>query len=432
MSQDNKTQEKFREYANTSFKRIMDNPAIPEMNRELISNYRVYLGSNPRGKSNTISWPTILERTKCLKRFAERVTKDFAKVTREDIQSYFFSMRSEPNGNGKPYARNTIEGHELAVLMFFKYIGNEDAVANLKPNMEEETIELNDLPTPGEVKKMVDAARKLSHKCMLFLAFECGLRRGELLGLTVGDVDTVSESVGVRVNVRISKTKPRVTLCNKGGPLIREYLESHPLKGDKSAPLFGYSPRPIIEPNQSNKMRRPNPKYNPNRPWLPISYLCMSRLIYDICARAGIKKVGWHKLRHYAIHYSPLKDMEKRIYFWNNKRTRMVGRYSHDTIDTIFDSLRARDGVEKVEKTNPDKYTELVVCPNCGVKNSMGRVFCHACNAMLSVSHERAARAARDAVFGQVFEEYPELKTMFEKAIERISERMAAQGILAR
>jgi len=146
------------------------------------------------------------------------------------------------------------------------------------------------------------------------------------------------------------------------------------------------------------------------------------------CDRAGIRHYGWHKLRHFSVVHSDLSDEEKKFLFWGNKKSKMVSRYSHATIDSICDKMDRESCVEEQPDSDP---LELVDCHNCGVKNHAGRHTCHACGEMLTLSHERATNRARDAVMAEVFRQNPGLKTMFERAVERAAEKLASEGVIS-
>jgi integrase len=87
----------------------------------------------------------------------------------------------------------------------------------------------------AHIQPMLDAARYTRERAMIAVAWDAGLRSGELHGLRVGDV--TDHKFGLSVTVDGKKGQRSVTLV-PGVPYLRRWLENHPAPDDQSAPLW--------------------------------------------------------------------------------------------------------------------------------------------------------------------------------------------------
>lgn len=78
----------------------------------------------------------------------------------------------------------------------------------------------------AEVQKIIKAPTNLKHRCMLALVYGCGLRRGELLALTLKDLDFERQLLWIRA-AKGNKDR-RVPLTPPLQQLIKRYQESYP------------------------------------------------------------------------------------------------------------------------------------------------------------------------------------------------------------
>ncbi len=80
----------------------------------------------------------------------------------------------------------------------------------------------------AEVQKIITAPVNLKHRCMLALIYGCGLRRGELLNLTLKDIDFERQLLWIRAG-KGNKDR-RVPLTLPLQRMIQRYQESYPTK----------------------------------------------------------------------------------------------------------------------------------------------------------------------------------------------------------
>ena len=158
---------------------------------------------------------------------------------------------------------------------------------------------------------------------MILVAMRTGLRQGELLALRWDDVDLVRGSLVVRRSDwrgHVGAPKNGRTREVPLSPEAVTALKAHRhLRGDL---VFCHATgRPWTE----NELRRP---------------------LYRACKRAGLRRIGWHVLRHtFASHLVmrgvALKAVQELL---GHSTMEMTMRYAHLTPDVRKDAVRQLDG----------------------------------------------------------------------------------------
>ena len=85
------------------------------------------------------------------------------------------------------------------------------------------------------VQPMFDAARYTRERAMIAVAWDAGLRSGELFNLRIGDI--ADHKYGLSVTVDGKRGQHSVTLI-PGVPYLKRWLENHPAPDDQTAPLW--------------------------------------------------------------------------------------------------------------------------------------------------------------------------------------------------
>jgi integrase len=173
-----------------------------------------------------------------------------------------------------------------------------------------------------EADRLVKAAEG-EWAAMIFVAIRTGLRQGELLALRWDDVDLVSGRLMVRRSDWRGHVGPPKNGRNREVPLSPEtvdVLKHHRhLRGDL---VFCFETgRAFTE----NELRRP---------------------LYGACRRAGLRRIGWHVLRHtFASHLAmrgvALKAVQELL---GHSTIEMTMRYSHLSPDVRRDAVKLLDG----------------------------------------------------------------------------------------
>jgi integrase len=234
-----------------------------------------------------------------------------------------------------------------------------------------------------EVLRLLDVTDNPRDKAFFAVGADGGLRPGELLGMNVGDCKPQSYGFDITVS---GKTGTRVVQIVWSASVLRYWLNHHPLKHDRDAPLW-------IQRSSYGFER--------------ISYSAMNKYhLKRYCKRAGIyrwktvrdKKTGLpkqinavslHYLRHTSatwtakskkVHVSVATANE--IYGWTAKSP-MFLRYMHMSGKDSKSARLALAGIKEETEEGPSVLAQTK-CLNCGELNGAGSMFCAGCGYPLS------------------------------------------------
>ena len=228
----------------------------------------------------------------------------------EHFKNYLISQR---------YSPNTIKTYTDALGVFFQFHSNKDSEQleiadiihfntgyilrkNLSASYQNQVInaiklfyrnrfnrvmDLNNIQRPRrekrlpnvlskqEIKAILEAPTNLKHRAMLSLIYACGLRRSELLNLSLSDVHSDRNLLFIRQSK--GKKDRVVPISNKIIEMLREYYKA-------------YKPKTWLFEGQI-----PNTKY---------SEMSLAKVLKQALKKAGNQKpVSLHWLRHsYATH----------------------------------------------------------------------------------------------------------------------------------
>ena len=170
-----------------------------------------------------------------------------------------------------------------------------------------------------EVKAILQAHKNLKHRTMLSLIYACGLRRGELLNLKIGDID--SRRGMLRVNQGKGAKDRMVPISDKIIEMLREYY----------------------------KMEKPKTYlFEGEKPDSPYSEGSLQKVLKSAIHKAKIKKpVTLHWLRHsYATHLlesgTDLRYIQELLGHNSSKTTEIYTHVSQKSLQKVrspFDDL---------------------------------------------------------------------------------------------
>jgi len=162
-----------------------------------------------------------------------------------------------------------------------------------------------------EIKKIFDVTNNLKHKCILMLIYSAGLRRSELLNLTISDID--SKRMVIIINGAKGK-KDRISLLSDNLlQLLRQYYKE-------------YHPKKYLFEGQNGG------KY---------SATSIANILRKAAKKAGIRKtVTPHMLRHsFATHLleqgTDLRYIQELLGHGSSKTTEIYTHVSKKAIDKI-------------------------------------------------------------------------------------------------
>jgi len=172
-----------------------------------------------------------------------------------------------------------------------------------------------------EAPRLVEAADG-EWVTMFLVALRCGLRQSELLGLRWEDVDLVAGKVHIRQAIVRGKVKPPKNGKPREVPLSNEARAS--LKSHRH--LRG----PMVFCDLDGKVLTKGECKHP---------------LWRACKRAGLRRVGWHVLRHtFASHLAmrgvPLKVIQELL---GHATIQMTMRYAHLSPEVSRDAVQLLD-----------------------------------------------------------------------------------------
>ena len=133
-----------------------------------------------------VSEPRVIKYANHLKVISERIDKNFLEVTKDDITTFLAELeqhryvpRSKEDKNLKQYSEWTKKDYKVALKKFFRFLGKEELVKDIKTTMKNNRKKLpEELLTRTEIKKMVEASDHPRDKAIISLLYEGGLRIG--------------------------------------------------------------------------------------------------------------------------------------------------------------------------------------------------------------------------------------------------------------
>lgn len=205
-----------------------------------------------------------------------------------------------------------------AIKLFFKIVENKTIDINIIHRPKNPKL-LPNVLSKEEVKMILNVSKNIKHKAMLSLIYSCGLRRSELLNLTLNDIDSKRGLVIVRQS---KGRKDRVApLSEKILELLREYYNV-------------YKPNKWLFEGQDKKSQ-----YDEKS---------LASVLKQALVKSGIQKpVSLHWLRHsYATHLlesgTDLRYIQEILGHSSSRTTEIYTHVSNKNIQRItspFDNL---------------------------------------------------------------------------------------------
>lgn len=235
--------------------------------------------------------------------------------------------------NAEYKEENTLHLHKTVLNTFYNYYGKQDVVANLKKLKFRKVLKFKVDLTDDEYEKIYNAIKDLRIKLCVELIAGSGLRPGEALGITWGDVDTKSDPWMVRIryipNSQYGAKGPsgegKVPITRRARNLI-QYL--------RKIYIEKYAADPMVVDKGSRIIN--------------LSYRHAVRLFKRGVEKAGIKKkypLTLHKLRHYFAHRwrRRVKDIAELKSILRHSNINITMIYTEPTEDEILHDFKRVD-----------------------------------------------------------------------------------------
>ena len=360
-------------------KKILDNIEITPEQQKTLRAYSKYLvnqgrtfGTREQYLSKAVNFVPFLE------------GRRFEEVTREDFSNYFYTLRDR-----RPATK---ENAYVTLHRFFSWLGEREGEDNeekyikvlkkeryKRPKGEKHVIKAEDLPTQEEIDSIIKFAMNPRDKAMISMSFDLGTRPKELLGLNVGDVNFDEYGCVVTVGEH-AKTGARTLRLITSLYYLREWLEAHPYRDNKEAPLF-------IGLGRNQFGNRITPQ--------------TLRWVFKQAAKlAGIdRRVYTYLLRHASITREAgngLGDQQLKVFYGWSPSSRMLEIYSHLSSEDVNKKRLEQAGVIKPkQKAHELKQRK---CPRCGAENTPTADFCCKCASPMDESKYREMLSKEEEV----------------------------------
>ena len=289
--------------------------------------------------------------------------KDVLTVTKEDIESALAVLDSSR------YASATKRNVKITLKVFYKHFLGEDMyypkqVAWIKASKaNDKKLMPRDILTEDDILKMLESATNLRDKAIIALLFDSGIRAGELLNMTIADVDLTSNPAHIAVN---GKTGIRQIPIMFSVPYMAQYLNL--IK--KKAPSEYLWATIGTWTNKSNK----------------IDHAGLSKMIKEMATKAGIQKRVYPNLfRHSRVFYyaNKLTEQQLKAFFGWTGGSQMAATYVHLSGRDIDNAVLQANGA-KVDNSVIEPKLKVKVCRRCQFSNPIESKYCNRCGAPLN------------------------------------------------
>lgn len=335
--------------------------------------------------------------------------KDMEDIKDKDINNYLAFLEDK-------YKPKTITERKKFLLLYFEYYFQKDkkdiplikdiVIKRIKNYKIPE-----ELPTPEQIKKMVQVADNLRDKAMIILLYETAARKGEFMQLKIKDIHwpnrDIKKNKFCSITIINAKKKPgevetRTLPIIYSIPHLINWFNSHPNRDDPNAPLFitlgSYLGRPLGEDGLKER-------------------------VHILAKRAGIKiKIYPHIFRHARLTAltAELTDQELKQFAGWDKDSNMASTYVHPKEDAIRNKILANAGLIDSKKVNKEKQSLLnIECPSCHRLNPADNKICQCGNILDIQEAQKQINSYKD-----IQKQLDEIKAFMENQIlERAKEK---------
>lgn len=337
--------------------RRIEQADIREENRQLLWKYKRDLEVRDYSKARIYKLLTYL------KIICEHIDYRLDEATEEDIKDTIAWV------NQRDLADASKADYRITVKQFYKWLnGGEypDKVDWITTTTKKSNDTLpQDVLTEEDIGKMVQAASNTRDRALISMLWETGARIGELIDLTVGDIE--DHRHGMKVVIQGKTGARRIPLISSV-PHLQAWLNNHPGGDEKDAPFW---------------VNLPTANRNPGK---KMEYRTITKQLNKAAEEAGIEKpVNPHHFRHSRATYLASRFTESQLCEWfgwvqGSDRPQDYVHMSGRDIDGDYARIH---GIEDEEEPEESKLAPED-CPRCGASNDPKASFCQNCGQALT------------------------------------------------
>lgn len=285
---------------------------------------------------------------------------------------------------GRDLADATVDAYKQVLKRFYRWLYDLPEGEHPEPTAwitttssasDNDTLP-TDLLTPEEVNTLIESCKNPRDEAFIALLWETGARIGELIDLTVSDIEDNRHGKKVVID---GKTGQRRLPLFESVPHLNSWLNRHP-SGESSDPLWC--------------------QLNDAESQLSYHYI-RQKLLVRAKERAGLDKpVNPHHFRHSRATYLAGRDEfnEYKLCEWFGWviGSNVPSKYIHLSGAEIDDAYGRMHGL--VDPEEDENGPQVVKCPRCEELNRPEARFCSRCGMALDVEAASSVEAAQERV----------------------------------
>lgn len=405
--------------------RQLKKSALSDKNKRLIREYLDYMFLTHR-----LSKPRLIKYLGTLRRIFLKIGKDFDKATEENLKLFIREIYS--NDNYSPWTKRDFA---ITIKRFYKWYLGEDK--RFPPLVEwiNTTLKKKDTPrlkksellSEEDVRKLIRVADNPRDKAIVALAWDTGGRVGEFGTMRIDYINFVG--LDTTVDFLKGKTGSRTCMTLYSMPYMAKWVDSHPLKEDKSAPLWI------------------NISQDPKRKHTQLTHRAIIKIFKRLMEKTDInKRIYCHLFRHSRATWcaeNGWSQIEMCKYFGWEDDSRMPATYISMVSKDVNNRYKESYGI-KSERQKKTEERKPIICHACDSINTAEATFCRNCNSVLNIKtainilqkrkglDEKLNKAMEGKGFYEAIKEkmIPELKEELKKEMgEEIKEEIKAELI---
>jgi integrase/recombinase XerD len=377
---------------------------VLDANRRKIKQFLEYI------RAEGLSTPRQVRYTYILRKLSSLLGKEFRRTNKTDM----IRLISELDKQDTAY--DTKLSEKQCIKRFYKWLRNteDDYPTEVKWIRARRNNNYKILPehllTEDEVKKLAETCQNQRDRALILVLYETGCRVGEILTLTLGDVQFDTHGA---VMILKGKTGPRRARIIFSAKALSEWLNYHPSRLSPEAPLWT-----SFESAGSTK---------------PLEYYAFRKMLSVTAGRAGIvKRVNPHSFRHARASdlANVLTEAQMKEYLGWVGDSRMASTYVHLSGRNIDNALLKLNGIKTEDEINNEEHSLRVkTCSRCQELNSPASGFCSRCGCPLDVKtamlmHDEESKT--DFVMNWLAQN-PEFKEHLRSGIRALAVAMATE-----
>lgn len=386
-----------------SAKNMLSKSGICQHNKDLIRKY-----VDDRILEDNIAILTQEKNINLLRNIAEILGKPFDEATTKDIKRVM----------GEIYKRDVSEATKYdygqRLRRFFKWLRKTDSpeetawIKRKKPKPKRLLPE--DQITWDDAVRLSNASLNLRDRALVQVLWDSGCRPEELLTLQLQDVEQESNGRSIILHFRKSKTEAglRDPVIIRSAPALINWMEAHPLKGNKKAPLF-------CKKNKQHK---------------GMDYCTLRKVLSDLAERCNFeKKVQCKMFRKSEASFRSqyLSDAENKQRHGWVQDSKMLSVYVHPDQRKTNERMKEIEGVKTPRETSERGE---IKCPWCNMVNSSEQEFCSLCKRRLDSEQALVAKVGDkiDSKIASFIEHNPEIMERFTEFMKGVLDQSQMRG----